>query len=350
MFGAAWSWFRSRVPINEEVLRHMSAEPVAGHLKRWWWCLGGTPLYLFLLQVLTGIILTFYYIPNPEHAYESVRTITQELPYGWYLRSFHKWGSNLMIVAVLLHMIRVYFSGAYRNPRELNWVVGCMLLFVTLGFGFTGYSLLWEQLSYWGITVAGNILRATPLMGDLLADFMRGGQEVGTNTLTRFYVFHIGILPTVLIGFLVVHVYLIRTHGVSQLEGERSTDQKTFPFFPDHFLTELAIGAFLMFLISCLAVIFPAHMGPEANPLVTPEHIKPEWYFFWAFRWLKLMTDTQAVMTQGVFMAFIVIWPFIDGWIRKRWSRSEISIYVGIAVILYLLGLTVWEALYLLHG
>ena len=344
----ALAWLRARLPFDEELLRHMSAEPIPGHLNRWWWCLGGTPLYLFLLQLLTGIILTFYYVPEPDSAYASIQRITEELSFGWYLRSFHKWAANLMIVAVILHMMRVFFTGAYRKPRELNWVIGCFLLGITLLFGFTGYSLIWEQLSYWGITVAANILAATPLVGELAADFLRGGEDVGANTLTRFFVIHIGVLPTLLIGLLIIHIYLIRSLGVSRIEGTPA-DEKTYPFFPDHFLTELAIGAFLMFLITCLALIFPAGLGDEANPLITPDHIKPEWYFFWAFRWLKLMTDQTAVITQGIFILFIVAWPFIDGAIRKRRSGSEISLYVGIFVVLYLLGLTLWEVAASVH-
>lgn len=342
-------WLRERAPVDEQFLRHVSAEPVSGHLKRWWWCIGGTPLYLFILQLLTGIMLAFYYVPDPDHAYQSVATITNEVPFGWYLRSFHKWSANLMIVSVLLHMMRVFFTGAYRKPRELNWVVGSALLMITLVFGFTGYSLIWEQLSFWGITVAGNILEATPVVGHSLAMFMRGGTEVGANTLTRFFVFHIGVLPTLMIGLLIVHVYLIRSLGVSQLQGGSAEDTKTYPFFPDHFLTELAIGAFLMFFITCLALIFPAQMGEQANPLVTPEHIKPEWYFFWAFRWLKLMSDTSAIITQGIFIAFVFAWPFIDGAIRRRWKDSEISMFIGAVAIIYLLVLTIWEALHLMH-
>ena len=345
----ALAWVRQRLPIDEATLRHLSAEPVSGHLKRWWWCLGGTPLYLFLLQLLTGIMLTFYYVPQPDHAYASVQYITAEVPFGWYLRGVHKWSATLMVIAVVLHMMRVYFTGAYRKPRELNWIIGCLLLLITLVFGFTGYSLIWEQLSYWGVTVAANIAAATPLVGDLAADFIRGGSEVGPNTLTRMFVFHIGVLPTLMFALLVIHVYLIRTHGVSQMSGGKRSDEKTFPFFPDHFVTELIMAMFLMFLITCLVLIFPAGLGEAANPLVTPEHIKPEWYFFWAFRWLKLMTDSTAVVTQGIFILFVMAWPFIDGWVRKRFAASEISIFIGILVVLYLVGLTVWEALALLH-
>ena len=342
-------WLNSRFPLDTELMRAAGSEPIPGHLHRWWWCIGGTPAYLFVVQVITGILLTFYYVPSPEFAYESVTAITTEVRFGWFIRSIHRWSSHLMIVAVLLHMMRVFFTGAYRKPRELNWMVGCGILLTTLGMGFTGYSLVWEQLSYWGATVAGNILAAVPFLGEDLASFMRGGPTVGQSMLTRLFVFHIGALPTVLIGLIAVHIFLVRSHGVSEMGSPKSPDAKTFPFFPDHLLTEIALALFLMFLLTTLALIFPAGLEDKADPLTTPAHIKPEWYFFWAFRWLKLMSDRAAVITQGLFVGIIMIWPFIDGWIRKRRPDSEVSIAFGAAGMTLLLVLTIWEALYLLH-
>lgn len=342
-------WLRERFPVDQQVLISMGSEPVPGHLKRWWWCIGGTPAYLFLVQAITGVLLTFYYVPTPEQAYESVGVITNEIRFGWYIRGLHKWSANLMIIAVLLHMMRVFFTGAYRKPREGNWMLGVCLLLLTLGFGFTGYSLVWEQLSYWGATVAGNILAAVPVIGPDLADFLRGGPAVGSNMLTRLFVFHIGALPTLMIVVLLAHLLLMRTHGVSELGSPASPDAKRFPFIPDHLLTEIALAMFLMFLLTILAIAFPAHMGPRADPLVTPEHIKPEWYFFWAFRWLKLMSDRMAVITQGIFIGLIFAWPLIDSRIRKKWPNSEASIWIGAGAVAFLLVLTVWEAMYLLH-
>ena len=252
-----------------------------------------------------------------------------------------------MIVALLLHMMRVFFTGAYRRPREGNWIVGSFLLLTTLGFGFTGYSLIYEQLSYWGATVAGNLAAAVPLLGQDLASFLRGGEAVGPNMLTRFYVFHIGALPTLIIVLLVIHLVLVRVHGVSELGSPAGADAKHFPFFPDHLFTEMALALFLMFLVTFLAIVFPARMGERADPLVTPEHIKPEWYFFWSFRWLKLMSDRAAVLTQGLFVTAIVFWPFIDDRIRKHRPGSEASVWIGAGAVLFLLGFTVWEALYL---
>lgn len=342
-------WLRERFPIDQQVLVSMGSEPVPGHLKRWWWCLGGTPAYLFIVQAVTGVLLTFYYVPTPEQAYESVSTITNEVRFGWYIRSLHRWSANLMIIAVLLHMMRVFFTGAYRRPREGNWILGSLLLLLTLAFGFTGYSLVYEQLSFWGATVAGNILQAIPAVGSELADFLRGGPRVGSNMLTRLFVFHIGALPTLMIVVLLSHLLLMRTHGVSDLGSPGSPDAKRFPFIPDHLLTEIGLAMALMFLLSFLAIVFPAGLGPKADPLVTPEHIKPEWYFFWAFRWLKLMPDYAAVITQGVFIGLIVFWPLVDGWVRKRRPGSEASIWIGAGTVSFLLFLTVWEAIYLLH-
>ena len=234
---AAVEWFRRRVPIDPDSLRAFGAEPVPAHLKHWWWCLGGTAAYLFIVQLATGILLAFHYVPEPGHAYESVQRINEVLPYGWYIRSLHRWSSNFMIVAVVLHMLRVFFTGAYRAPREINWIIGCGLLLITLVFGFTGYSLVYEQLSYWGATVAGNITEAVPIIGPPLADFIRGGEKIGASTLTRFYVFHIGVLPTLVIGLIVAHLALIRLLGVTEFKFQRSGGAaKTFPFFPDHFI------------------------------------------------------------------------------------------------------------------
>lgn len=305
-------WLQIRFPVDEGFVRAAGSEPIPGHLKRWWWCIGGTPAYLFIVQVITGILLTFYYVPSADYAYESVQAISTEVNYGWFIRSIHRWSSDLMIVTLLLHMMRVFFNGAYRRPRELNWMVGCGLLLTTLGMGFTGYSLVWEQLSYWGATVAANILAAVPFIGAQLADFLRGGPTVGQSMLTRLFVFHIGALPTVLVGLISLHVYLVRSLGVSELGSPASADAKEFKFFPDHILTEVALALFLMFLLTFLALVFPAGLDAKADPLVTPEHIKPEWYFFWAFRWLKLMSDQAAVITQGMFVGTIIAWPLID--------------------------------------
>ncbi len=339
-------WFAERVPIRGEQLRELTNEPVPNHLKRWWFCLGGTPAYLFVVQIVTGILLAIYYQAAPETAYDSVEYITQEASYGWYLRGLHKWAATLMVASVILHQMRVYFTGAYRRPRELNWMVGMCLLLCTLTIGFTGYSLVYEQLSYWGATVGANLCDSVPLLGPLMKNLLLAGEVYNERTLSRFFLLHAAVIPVVMLLLLGVHITLIRIQGVTEFpaEGERDDERKTFDFFPDHFLTELAIGLTLMILLSTLATIFPATMGPRADPLVTPEVIKPEWFFYVAFRWLKLFSGTAAVLSMGFIVAAMFVWPFLDSLLRRVTRSEETSTWIGVAAVLVILGLTVWEA------
>ncbi len=153
------SFWSERLPIDWQVLQHPLREPVPYHMNFWWFALGGTPLILFGIQVATGILLTFYYVPSPPEAFNSIRYIQEVVPFGWWIRGIHHWGATLMILTVWLHMLRVFFTGAYRRPRELNWFFGIGLLFLTLAFGFTGYSLIYNQLSFWATTVGHQYLQ-----------------------------------------------------------------------------------------------------------------------------------------------------------------------------------------------
>ena len=324
----------------------LTNEPVPNHLKRWWFALGGTPAYLFVIQIVTGILLAFYYEPSPATAYESVRYITEEAAFGWYLRSLHKWAATLMIAAVILHQMRVYFTGAYRKPREINWMVGMCLLLATLMTGFTGYSLVYEQLSYWGATVGANITDTVPYVGGFMKRMLLAGDVYNGKTLSRFFILHAAVLPVTIILLVAVHVAIIRMQGITEFkfEDEPEGPSRSFNFFPDHLMTELTIGLVLMVVLSALASIFPAAMGPPADPLTTPEVIKPEWFFYVAFRWLKLFTGTAAVLSMGLIVLTMFCWPFIDAEIRKRTKFQEASVWIGILGVIFIVGLTVWEA------
>jgi quinol-cytochrome oxidoreductase complex cytochrome b subunit len=335
-------------PFDWELVRHAGAEPVPYHLKKWWFCLGGTVLYLFVIQVATGIALTFYYVPSPDQAYQSVSEITQTVRFGWYIRSLHRWSSTCMIVALFLHMLRVYFTGSYRHPRQLNWCVGVLLLGVTLTFGFTGYSLVYEQLSFWGATVACNLAEAVPLIGPTLGYFLRGGPEVGPNTLTRFYVLHIGLLPTMAFVLVFLHVLLIRLHGVTEMHFENEVvpeQERHFRFWPNHATTELLIGVLMMYLLTIMALAFPAGLGKPADPTVTPEHIKPEWYFYFNFRLLKLTSTRVSVVSTVLVGAVVFFWPFVEEQLAKRLGLSDrVFVLLGVLAFVGFLVLTVWES------
>lgn len=344
------SWISERIPFEWDTLKDSLDEPVPRHMHKWWFCLGGTPLYLFMVQIVSGIALSFYYVPEPGAAFESVRYITQEAPFGWWVRGVHRWSSELMVVAVILHMTRVFFTGAYRRPRELNWLIGMGLLITVLSFGFTGYSLIYNQLSYWATVVGANITASVPVVGEFAAGFLRGGPTITGKTLTRMYVIHVALLPIAAIGLIAIHLFLLRLHGVSEQEndakgGSGDDSRKYFPFFPDHLMTELLIGVFLIFLISQLAIIFPAQLGEPANPAVTPVDIKPEWYFYPVFRYLKLFSFHVGIISIILIVITMFAWPWIDAAIERRLPGRDVSFFVGIAAAVGIIMLILVEGL-----
>ncbi len=341
---AVGRWIGERLPVSVGRLSDAANERLPAHLKIWWFALGGTAAYLFVVQIVTGILLAFYYETAAESAYESVRYITHEAAFGWYLRSVHKWGCTLMIAALVLHQVRVFFTGAYRKPREINWMVGMLLLLCTLMTGFTGYSLVYEQLSYWGATVGANIAESVPLVGGFLKSMLLGGDGYNSRTLSRFFVLHGAVLPVLMIALIAVHIAIVRIQGVARLEP-RGAKETSYRLFPDHFYTELVVALSVMVILSALATIFPAAMGPPADPTVTPESIKPEWWFYVAFRWLKLFSGTFAILSLGLVVTLMIAWPFVDERIRRRDRWRHASTWVGLAAVVAIVGLMLWEAI-----
>jgi quinol-cytochrome oxidoreductase complex cytochrome b subunit len=213
LLGILYGELDKRLEVKEAFSKALK-KPVPRHVN-WPFCFGGITFFLFLVQVVTGILLTLYYRPSPDAAFESVKHITNDVTFGWLIRGVHRIAAHLMIIAVLLHMLRVFLMGAYKPPRELNWVVGVMLLGITLTFGFTGYLLPWDQLAYWATTVGTEIAGAVPLIGPAMLVIMRGGENVTGETLTRFFSIHVIILPLIAFALLGVHFLMIRRQGIS---------------------------------------------------------------------------------------------------------------------------------------
>jgi quinol-cytochrome oxidoreductase complex cytochrome b subunit len=183
----------------------------------WFFTLGSASLFVASIQVITGILLTLYYVPTPDHAYDSVQYITTQVAGGWFIRGLHHWGASAMVVLVFLHMLRVIFYGSYKFPREITWLTGVILLIVVIGFGFTGYLLPWDQKAFWATTVGTRIAGTPPLIGDWILRVLRGGEELSAITLARFFGVHVWVLPTALIALILIHLYLVIRLGISAL-------------------------------------------------------------------------------------------------------------------------------------
>ncbi len=208
-------WFDERYEISG-LLSKLLSKPVPKYARRWWYCLGGMTAFLFAIQGFTGIMLAFYYKPTPEAAYSSIQFIEEQVRFGASIRAIHHWSANGMIVLCLAHMMRVFIMGAYKKPRELNWVSGAMLLILTLFFGFTGYLLPWDQRAYWATTVGTEIGGSIPLVGNLALLFLRVGWDVGGETLSQFYALHVILLPVLTLIMMGSHFLMVRRLGIAR--------------------------------------------------------------------------------------------------------------------------------------
>lgn len=213
MWKKLFAWLDERLGLNDLYKSILDRPEPKGN---WWNTLGSASLFLFVVQAATGIFLTVYYTPSPDHAYDSIQYIMTGVAFGWLIRGIHHWGATLMVVVVFLHMVRVFVTASYKYPRELTWVIGVCLLLLTLGMGFTGYLLPWNQQAYWATTVGTSIAGTVPFLGPFIQNALRGGADLSALTLSRFFAAHIWILPALLVGLIGVHLYLIIKHGESQ--------------------------------------------------------------------------------------------------------------------------------------
>jgi quinol-cytochrome oxidoreductase complex cytochrome b subunit len=207
-----FQWFDDRLGLNDLYKATMDRPEPKGN---WWNTLGSASLFLFLMQGLTGIFLTVYYTPSPDHAYDSIQYIMNGVQFGWLIRGIHHWGASLMVIVVFIHMVRVFVTASYKYPRELTWLIGVGLLLLTLGMGFTGYLLPWNQKAFWATTVGTAIAGSVPGLGEFILKALRGGPDLSALTLSRFFSAHIWILPALLVGLIGVHIFLIIKHGES---------------------------------------------------------------------------------------------------------------------------------------
>lgn len=316
-----------------------------------WYYFGGVSLFLFIVQVVTGILLLMYYQPGAQTAYESVRFIVTKVEFGWLIRSVHSWSANLMILSVLIHMFSVFFTKAFRTPRELTWYSGFLLLALSLTFGFSGYLLPWNTLSYFATKVGTEIVGVVPVLGQPILQILRNGSDVTTSTLTRFFGFHVAVLPAIFTVILSVHLLMIQVQGISEPESWKDrpeSQRKHIPFFPNFVLRDLLLWLIVLNVLAILAVFFPWELGNKADPFApAPMGIKPEWYFLFMFQSLKffpaqLLSLDGEVVGVGLFGLAGLLWFLVPFWDSKtpKGSRNRIITYVGMGVVIYILVLT----------
>lgn len=328
-----WLGARLDIGVVEKFADEQAHKPLP-QATGFWHTFGSLSLFLFVNQVVTGILLMIYYRPTTNTAFESVRFIITKAHFGWLIRGLHAWGATLMILCVLVHMMRTFFMGAYKKPRELTWVIGLFIFGCTVTFGFTGYLLPWNQLSYWATTVGTEITGAIPLVGPYLRTLLRGGEGVTGETLARFYVLHVVILPWVLTMLIATHLFLMRVQGLATLERvgeEKPIDKKhAVPFFPHHVLKEGVVFCVLIGALVTLIVLWPVELGEKADPFVTPEGIKPEWYFLSTYQLLKYFPKTLGLFVSLIPPLLLLLWPFLDRSPERHPKKRPIAVTIGV--------------------
>jgi cytochrome b6 len=345
------SWLDERLPLADlvETLRHKT---VPHHRYSIWYYFGGITLFLFGVQVGTGALLLLYYRPSANEAYESVQFITARVPFGWLVRSVHAWSANLMVAGAFAHFFSVLFLHAYRRPRELTWISGVLLLMLTLAFGFTGYLLPWNEVSFFATRVGTNIAAAVPIIGTGLVRFMRGGDDVTGATLTRLFGFHVAILPAIATALVGLHLFLVQHHGMSvppsveRRAADDPTTLRTMPFLPHFLLRDLFAWTAVLALMAGLATFYPWELGAKADPFApAPAGIRPEWYFLWAFETLKYLPPTLggidgeslAVLVMGAGAVGVLLLPFLAGCSPRA---QRLVLWIGAGVLGFMTFMT----------
>jgi cytochrome b6 len=309
-------------------------------------------LFLFLVQIVTGVLLSLYYKPSPDQAFESVRAIMTEVDFGWLIRSAHSWSANLLIAVLLLHLLTAFMMRAYRRPREMTWITGVLLLGLFMAFGFSGYLLPWNELAFFATRVGTAIVGRVPLMGEQLLLLARGGEDVSGDTLARFYALHVVVFPMLAFLLLAIHLFLVQKHGMSipDLAAKSAGGAEriaSMPFVP-HFLLRDMMGWYLALgLLAALAALFPWELGEKADPFASaPEGIQPEWYFLFMFQTLKILPahvgpfegEVVGVVAFGFAGMIVLVVPLLD---RGPGSRRALN-FLALLAVSFFIVMTAW--------
>jgi ubiquinol-cytochrome c reductase cytochrome b subunit len=327
-------WLDHRTGLQTTIRQFLYEEIPAS--SGWHQIFGSVAVFLFMTQAFTGALLAFNYAPTPGDAYNSLHYILTELTAGRLIRGLHHWGASMMIVVVVLHMVQVFLYGAYKKPREATWMVGVVLLLLTLAYGLTGYLLPWDNRAYWGTVVTTRIAGQAPVLGPYIQRLMGGGGEVGVVTFARFYGLHVLLLPPATLLLIAIHVYLVRKHGVAPAPGDEARPKQQF--YPRQVFKDTAAIFVAFAILFIMALVARVPLEQLADPTDTSYIPRPEWYFLFLFQTLKFFSGplevVGSVVLPGLAILTLILVPFIDrGKMVKVTRRTFAFSFVLLGVI-----------------
>jgi ubiquinol-cytochrome c reductase cytochrome b subunit len=337
MASRIYAWLDSRLKLKS-VEKTLLDEPIPGGAS-WIYVFGSATLFLFILQAVTGMFLAIYYAPTPDHAYDSVQYIENQVSFGWFVRGLHHWGASGMVVAVGLHMLQVFLYGAYKPPREMMWMVGMVLFLIVMAFAFTGYLLPWDQTAYWATQVGINMVGTVPFVGDFLVKVLRGGETLGALTLSRFFAVHVLFLPALILAGIALHLFILRRVGPAGPWDEARASARRETFYPRQVYMDAVVMLGVFAVLAALAFAIPIPLTDKADPSDTSFVPVPEWYFLFYYEFLKHVHGPLEPLATWVLPGLVVLvmlfWPFID----RRKSRNPASRPIGMALgVLFLVS------------
>ncbi len=353
------NWLERRLHIVK-LWEQTAGHPVPKSTGSWFYTFGSMTTLCLVLQLITGVLLTMVYVPSAEGAYRSLLTLNYDTPLGWFIRGMHYWGSNMMVIMMALHMTQVFLWGAYKYPRELTWISGCVLLFLTLGMAFTGQVMRFDADAYWGLGIGAAVMGRVPFFGGNLVNLMLGGPIIGSDTLSRFFALHVFIIPGTLLALLSMHLRLVLGKGINEVPEpgvlvkretydayyKRVLRDQGAPFVPDVIDKDLIANGLMLIAIVLLA-LFLGPKGPAipANPTAVISEARPDYPFLWLFAAAALFPNGSELLLflilPTIAVAALFLLPFISGEGEKNWRRRPMAVltviltYLGIGMLTY---------------
>jgi ubiquinol-cytochrome c reductase cytochrome b subunit len=343
-------WMDARLQLGSAI-RESAEHAIPRETASWFYVFGSAAFAVFLLQIVTGILLALLYVPSAGEAWNSLQTLNQSVPLGWYIRALHGWGSNFMVAIVLIHMVQVFMFGAYKYPRELTWIVGVFLLLVTLGMAFTGQVLRFDQDAYWGLGIGASIASRVPIAGPAIVKLMLGGPIIAGATLSRFFALHVFVIPGLLIAFVALHLLMVLKLGINEWpmpgrlvrkatyieEYHELTKKDGLPFVPGAIWKDLFFVAFILLSIGVCACVF-GPFGPSGppDPTIIQTAPRPDFFFLWLYAVLSFLPpsmETPALLIGPVVVILaLLLLPFVSGEGEKSWRRRPVAVLTVLLV------------------